>query len=152
MDPEAKLAQMGITLPSPQKPFASYRSAVRSGNLLFIAGQGPTRDGRILMTGKLGEKVSLEDGKEAARLSVVNALAIAKQHLGSLSKVRQVVRATVYVACAPTFVQHPQVADGATDLLRELWGENGLPARAAVGVPVLPMDIPVEVEIVFEAA
>lgn len=150
MDVEAKLKSMNISLPSPQKPFASYRSAVRSGNLLFIAGQGPTREGKILMTGKLGEKVSIEDGKEAARLSVINALAIAKQHLGGLDKVKQVVRATIYVASTPSFVHQPQVADGATDLLRELWGEDGLPARAAVGVPVLPMDIPVEVEIAFE--
>jgi enamine deaminase RidA (YjgF/YER057c/UK114 family) len=150
MDPEAKLKEMGITLPNPQKPFASYRSAVRSGNLLFIAGQGPTREGKILMTGKLGEKVSLEDGKEAARLSVINALAIVRQEVGSLANVKQVVRATIYVASTPTFVQQPQVADGATDLLKALWGENGLPARAAVGVPVLPMDIPVEIELAFE--
>ncbi|HUR70213.1 MAG TPA: RidA family protein [Candidatus Thermoplasmatota archaeon] len=150
MDPEAKLANMGITLPSPQKPFASYRSAVQSGKLLFVAGQGPTREGKILMTGKLGDSVDVKQGQEAARLSVINALAIVKQHAGSLANVKQVVRATIYVASTPTFVQQPQVADGATDLLKELWGEDGLPARVAVGVPVLPMDIPVEVELAFE--
>lgn len=150
MDPDAKLAQLGITLPNVQKPFASYRSVVRSGNLLFVAGQGPTREGKILMTGKLGEGISIAQGQEAAKLSVVNALAIVKKEIGSLANVKQVVRATIYVASTPTFVQQPQVADGATDLLRELWGEMGLPARAAVGVPVLPMDIPVEVELAFE--
>jgi enamine deaminase RidA (YjgF/YER057c/UK114 family) len=150
MDAESRLQELGISLPDPQKPFANYRAAVQSGNLLFIAGQGPTREGKILMTGKLGEKVSIEDGQEAARLSVINAIAIAKQHLGSLDKVRQVVRATIYVASTPTFVEQPKVADGATDLLKALWGEDGLPARAAVGVSVLPMDIPVEVELTFE--
>lgn len=150
MDPESRLRALGITLPQPQKAFATYRSAVRSGDLLFIAGQGPTREGKILMTGKLGEGVSVEQGQEAARLAVVNAIAIAKAHLGSLASIQQVVRATIYVACASSFTQQPQVADGATKLLQELWGEKGLPARAAVGVNVLPMDIPVEVELVFE--
>lgn len=150
MDPDAKLAELGITLPNPQKPFASYRSAVRSGNLLFIAGQGPTREGKILMQGKLGEKYDIKEGQEAARLSVINALAIIRQHAGSLAAVKQVVKATIFVAATPTFVDMPKVADGATDLLRELWGEMGLPARAAVGAPVLPMDIPVEVELVVE--
>lgn len=152
MDPDAKLAQLGISLPNPQKPFASYRSVVRSGDLLFVAGQGPTREGKVLMTGKLGEGITIQQGQEAAKLCVINALAIVKKEIGSLSKVKQVVRATVYVASTPTFTSQPQVADGATDLLREIWGEMGLPARAAVGVPVLPMDIPVEVEMAFEVA
>jgi enamine deaminase RidA (YjgF/YER057c/UK114 family) len=150
MDPDAKLAQLGITLPNPQKPFASYRSAVQSGKLLFVAGQGPTREGKVLMTGKLGDAVDVKGGQEAARLSTINALAIVKAHAGSLAAVRQVAKATVYVASTPSFTQQPAVADGATDLLRELFGEMGLPARAAVGVPVLPMDIPVEVELAFE--
>lgn len=150
MDPEAKLASLGLTLPPAPKPFASYRPAARSGNLLFVAGTGPTRGGEILMRGKLGEKYGVKEGQEAARLSVLNSLAAIKAHAGSLAAVAQVVRATIYVACTPTFVEHPKVADGATDLLRELWGEAGLPARAAVGVPVLPMDIPVEVELAVE--
>ena len=152
MDPDARLKALGIDLPAPPKAFATYRSAVRSGNLLFIAGQGPTRDGKILMTGKLGDGITVEQGQEAARLSTINAIAAAKAHLGSLAKVRQVVRATIYVASAATFVQQPQVADGATKLLQDVWGEAGLPARAAVGVNVLPMDIPVEVELAFEVS
>lgn len=150
MDPDAKLAELGIQLPNPPKPFASYRPAVRSGNLLFIAGTGPTRDGKILMQGKLGETYGVKEGQEAARLSILNSLAAIKAHAGSLAAVKQVVKATVFVASTPTFVDQPKVADGATDLLREIWGDEGLPARAAVGVPVLPMDIPVEVELVVE--
>lgn len=150
MDPESRLRELGIELPAPPKAFATYRAAVRSGDLLFIAGQGPTRDGKILMTGKLGAGVTLEQGQEAARLSTINALAAARAHLGSLAPIRQVVRATIYVASAPDFTKQPQVADGATRLLQDVWGEAGLPARAAVGVNVLPMDIPVEVELAFE--
>jgi enamine deaminase RidA (YjgF/YER057c/UK114 family) len=150
MDPEARLHALGWKLPAPPKAFASYRPAVRSGILLHIAGQGPVVDGKVAVQGKLGAQVTLAQGYEAARLSALNALAIAKQHAGSLAAVRQAVRATVYVASVPSFTEQPKVADGATDLLRELWGELGLPARAAVGVPVLPLDIPVEVELVLE--
>lgn len=152
MDPEAKLRALGLELPAPPKALASYRSCVRSGDLLFIAGQGPVRDGKVVVQGKLGAGVSTQQGYDAARLSALNALAVAKQHLGDLAKVKRAVRATVWVACAATFTEHPKVADGATDLLRELWGEEGLPARAAVGAPSLPMDIPVEVELAFEVA
>jgi enamine deaminase RidA (YjgF/YER057c/UK114 family) len=150
MDPEAKLQQMGILLPAPPKAMATYRSAVRSGNLLFVAGQGPMLNGKPTTQGKLGGDVSFEQGYEAARLCALNALAVIKAHVGSLGNVKQVVRATVYVASTPDFTEQPRVANGATDLLRELWGEDGLPARAAVGVPVLPMDIPVEVELAVE--
>jgi enamine deaminase RidA (YjgF/YER057c/UK114 family) len=150
MDPEARLRALGLELPSPPKAFASYRPAVRSGDLLFIAGQGPVRDGKVLMQGKLGAGLTVQQGQEAARLSALNAVAIAKQHLGDLSKVKRVVAATVWVACAPTFIDHPKVADGATELLRELWGEEGLPARAAVGASSLPLDIPVEVALTLE--
>lgn len=150
MDAEARLKQLNLVLPTPPKAMATYRSAVRSGNLLFISGQGPVRDGKVTIHGKLGGKVSFEEGVEAARLSTLNALAVARAHLGSLNAIRQVVRATVYVASTPDFTDQPKVADGATKLLQELFGELGLPARAAVGAPVLPMDIPVEVELVFE--
>lgn len=150
MDPESKLKALGLELPSPPKPFASYRAAVQSGNLLFIAGQGPVRDGQVTVRGKVGEGVNMAQAREAAKLCALNALAIAKAHTGDLGAVRQVVRATVYVASAPGFTEQPKVADGATDLLRELWGEQGLPARAAVGVNVLPLDIPVELELTLE--
>lgn len=150
MDPEARLKALGLALPAAPKPFASYRTAVRTGDLLCIAGTGPTRDGQIVVQGKVGATVTVAQAYDAARLCALNSLAVAREHLGSLAPVRQVVKATVYVASAPDFVQQPKVADGATDLLRELWGDKGLPARAAVGVPVLPMDIPVELELMLE--
>jgi enamine deaminase RidA (YjgF/YER057c/UK114 family) len=150
MDPEARLQRMGIQLPAPPKAMATYRSAVRSGNLLFVAGQGPMLNGKPTAQGKLGGAVSFEQGYEAARVSALNALAVVRAAVGSLNEVRQFVRATVYVASTPDFTDQPRVANGATDLLRELWGDDGLPARAAVGVPVLPMDIPVELELAVE--
>lgn len=150
MDAEARLRELGLTLPGPPKPMANYRAAVRAGNLLFVAGQGPTRDGKVTVAGKVGDRVSLKEAYDAARLAAINAVAVARAHLGSLAPILQAARATIYVASAPHFTDQPKVADGATDLLREIWGEDGLPARAAVGVPVLPMDIPVEVELVFE--
>lgn len=150
MDPEARLKELGIQLPSPPKPYASYRTAVRSGDLLFVAGQGPVRDGVVTARGKVGGTVDVGHAYEAAKLCALNALAIAREQLGSLGHISQVVRATVYVASVSNFTDQPKVADGATDLLRELWGDKGLPARAAVGVPVLPLDIPVELELTFE--
>ena len=150
MDPEARLRGLGLSLPEPPKAFASYRPAVRSGALLHVAGQGPVRDGKVTTRGKVGATVTPEEAYEAARLSALNALAIVKAHAGSLAAVRQVVRCTVFVASAPHFVDHPKVADGATELLRALWGERGLPARSAVGVASLPLDIAVEVELTFE--
>jgi enamine deaminase RidA (YjgF/YER057c/UK114 family) len=150
MDPESRLKELGLALPAAPKPFASYRTAVRAGNLLHLAGTGPTRDGQVVVRGKLGASVSIAQGYEAARLCALNSLALAREHLGSLAAVQQAVKATVYVASAPTFTEQPKVADGATDLLRELWGERGLPARAAVGVAVLPMDIAVELDLVIE--
>ncbi|MHB8586176.1 MAG: RidA family protein [Thermoplasmatota archaeon] len=146
----AKLANLGLTLPATPKPMASYRRSTRSGNLLYVCGTGPMQDGKVAMTGKLGRDLTREKGYEAARLCALNSLAIVEADAGSLDAVRQVVKATVYVACDPTFVDHPKVADGATDLLRELYGAEGLPARAAVGVPALPMDIPVELELIVE--
>ena len=149
-DPESRLKELGLELPPAPKPFASYRAAVRAGNVLYVAGTGPTREGKILVQGKVGEGVTVAQAYDAARLSCLNALAAARAHLGSLAKVRQVVQATVWIACSPAFHEHPKVADGATDLLRDVFGERGLPARAAVGAPSLPMDIPVEVALVLE--
>lgn len=150
MQPEARLLQLGHKLPPASKPLATYRIAVRSGNFLFVSGMGPMKDGKPVVTGKLGRNVSLKQGYEAAQLACLHALAVARQELGSLAHVRQVVRATIYVASTGDFTQQPAVANGATDLLKEVFGEMGLPARAAVGVNVLPLDIPVEVELQLE--
>ena len=117
---------------------------------MFIAGQGPMVDGKPKFTGKLGGNVTMEQGQECAKIACLNALAVAKQALGSLDKVKRVVNATIWVACKDTFTEQPKVANGATDLIKSLWGEAALPARAAVGTNVLPMDIPVEVALVLE--
>jgi enamine deaminase RidA (YjgF/YER057c/UK114 family) len=150
MTPESRIEELGLRLPKAQEPLASYRSAVRSGNLLFIAGQGPLEGGKPTVTGRLGEDVTIEQGYEAARVTCLNALAVIRQAVGSLDAVRRAVKATVYVASAKDFTQQPKVADGVTDLLRDIWGEEGLPARAAVGVNVLPMNLPVELELAVE--
>jgi enamine deaminase RidA (YjgF/YER057c/UK114 family) len=150
MSAETTLQTLKIALPAPPKAVATYATAVRSGNLLFIAGQGPMVDGKAKFTGKLGGNVTIEQGQECARIACLNALAIAKQHLGSLDKVKRAVQCTVWVACKDTFTEQPKVANGATDVIKQVWGEAALPARAAVGTNVLPMDIPVEVALVLE--
>jgi enamine deaminase RidA (YjgF/YER057c/UK114 family) len=150
MEYEARLKQLGIELPAPPKPFATYSQFTRSGNIIFVAGTGPTKDGKILMTGKLGAGVTVEQGYEAAKRACLNSLAVVRAAAGSLDRVRRILKANVYVASANDFYEQPQVANGATDLLRDIFGEHGLPARAAVGVNVLPMDIPVELELVVE--
>lgn len=152
MTAESTLQTLKIDLPTPPKAVATYAPFVRSGNLLFIAGQGPMVDGKPKHTGKLGANITVEQGQECARIACLNALAIAKQALGSLDKVKRAVQATVWVACKDTFFEQPKVANGATDVLKQIWGEAGLPARAAVGTNVLPMDIPVEVALVLEVA
>jgi enamine deaminase RidA (YjgF/YER057c/UK114 family) len=150
MPAEDRLRQLKITLPTPPKAMAAYSSWVRSGNLLFIAGQGPVLDGKPTVKGKVGAGVTPQQAYDAARLSCLNALAVARDALGSLDKVKRPVYARLFVACADDFTEQPKVANGATELLRDLFGEANLPARAAVGTNVLPLDIPVELELVFE--
>ncbi len=150
MSAEQRINELGLELPAPPAAMATYRTAVLSGKMLFIAGQGPVKNGKVTMTGRLGENVSKEEGYEAARLSCLNALAIMRKELGSLDRVKQVVKATVYVASKDGYGDQPSVANGATELLREIFGERGLPARAAVGVNALPFNIPVQVELQVE--
>ncbi|HLE47272.1 MAG TPA: RidA family protein [Candidatus Thermoplasmatota archaeon] len=151
MSAEARLKTLSVALPVAPKAVATYSSWVRSGNLVFVAGQGPMVNGTPKYKGKLGANVTLAQGQECARIACLNALAIVKEALGSLDKVKRVVKANVYVACTNDFTDQPKVANGATELIKEIWGEGGLPVRAAVGVNVLPMDIPVELELVVEA-
>lgn len=150
MTPEETLAKLGLTLPTPSKPVASYVPAVRSGNLVFVAGQLPFVDGKLPKTGKLGEEISLEDGQALARTCALNALAVVKAELGELSRVKRIVRAGVFVACSDNFFDQPKVANGASDLFVQVFGEAGRHARAAVGVNVLPLGAPVEVELLVE--
>jgi enamine deaminase RidA (YjgF/YER057c/UK114 family) len=146
--PEERLAELGLTVPQVVPPLAAYVPAVREGDLVFTAGQLPARDGEMLATGKLGAAVTEEQGYECARQCALNALAAIKAEIGELSAIKRVVKAVVFVASAPDFTAQPKVANGASDLLGEVFGDAGRHARSAVGVSVLPLDVPVEVELV----
>jgi enamine deaminase RidA (YjgF/YER057c/UK114 family) len=147
---EARLAELGITLPTPAAPVANYIGFNRVGNLLIVSGQIPFVDGKIAVTGKLGGGVSLEEGQRAARICFINLMAQVKAASGDLDRVQRVVRLGGFVACTPDFTQHPQVINGASDLAVAVFGEKGRHARAAVGCPSLPGDAAVEVEGMFE--
>ena len=149
--PEDRLAALGIVLPEPPAPAAVYVPVVRSGNLLFVAGQVPFVEGRLLAAGKLGGALDLDAGVACARQCAVNVLAQVKAALGSLDQVGRVVKLTVFVSSEPAFTEQHLVANGASELFGEVFGEAGRHARSAVGVPVLPMDAPVEVEAILEA-
>ncbi len=152
MSPEQRLAELGLTLPEVAKPAAAYVPAVRSGSLVFTSGQLPTVDGVLPATGKVGAEVSAEDAKAMARQCALNALAAVKAEIGDLSLVVRVVKVLGFVASAPTFTGQPQVVNGASELLVAVFGDAGQHARSAVGVAALPLDAPVEVEIVVELA
>ena len=151
VSPEEKLAELGITLPSASSPVANYVGAVRTGNLLFLAGCGPAKgpDGKS-PTGQLGTDLTVEEGYEAARLVGINLLARLKQELGELSRVKRVVKLLSMVNAASGFTETPAVANGCSDLLVEVFGEKGRHARSAVGMSALPMNIPVEIEMIAE--
>jgi enamine deaminase RidA (YjgF/YER057c/UK114 family) len=151
MTPEHRLAARGLQLPEPPKPVASYIPCRKVGNtLLFVSGQIPMLDGQLMAKGPIPARVSLDEGKACARQCVLNALAIAKAELGSLDRISAVVRIGVFVQCEMGFHQEPQVANGASDLLVEIFGEAGKHARAAVGCSDLPLGAPVEIEFLFE--
>lgn len=149
-NPEQRLKDLGIELPQVPTPAGSYVSAVRSGDLVFTAGHVPFEDGEIRITGKVGDAVSLEEAQHAARLCALNALAAAAAVAGGLERISRIVKVVGYVASAPGFNGQPQVVNGASDLLGEIFGETGHHARSAVGVLELPLDIPVEVEMIVE--
>ena len=144
---EARLAELGISIPAVTKPVAAYVPAVASGNLVMTAGQLPFVDGALPATGKVGAEVVADDAVGYARTSVLNALAAAQSVIGSLDRVTRVVKVVVFVASAPDFTGQPAVANGASTVLGEIFGERGQHARSAVGVAVLPLDAPVEVEL-----
>jgi enamine deaminase RidA (YjgF/YER057c/UK114 family) len=152
MSYEQKLIQLGLALPAPPKPVANYVPAVRVGNLLFLSGVLPSRDGQLIMTGKLGQNLSIEQGVEAARVAVLNGLSIVQSIAGSLDHVKQIVKMVGYIASAPGFTDQPQVLNGASDLLVSLFGDAGRHARVAVGAAELPRQAPVEIELIVELA
>ncbi|MCG3112397.1 MAG: RidA family protein [Candidatus Manganitrophus sp. SB1] len=150
MDYEKKLQALGFTLPSPPKPVATYVPAVRSGNLLFLSGMIPMVEGKMAMVGRLGKELTVEQGQQAARITLLNALAVIKAELGSLDQVQRIVRIGVHVASAEGFTQQPAVANGASDLLVQIFGDAGRHARLALGAAELPLGAPVELEMIVE--
>ncbi|MEU7893651.1 RidA family protein [Nonomuraea sp. NPDC049152] len=150
MTPEEKLAELGLTLPEVVAPLAAYVPAVRTGDYVYTSGQLPMVEGKLPQTGKVGAEVSAEEGRDLARICALNALAAVKSQIGDLSKVKRIVKVVVFVASAPDFTAQPQVGNGASELLRDVLGDLGVHARSAVGVAVLPLDAPVEVELIAE--
>ncbi|MEV4893119.1 RidA family protein [Nonomuraea sp. NPDC055795] len=148
--PERRLEALGLRLPEVVPPVAAYVPAVRSGDHIHISGQVPLREGRLIATGRLGDTVSVEVAYECACQCALNALAALKAEIGDLAAVARVVKALVFVASTPDFTRLPQVGDGASDLLRELFGDAGRHARSAVGVSALPLSSPVELELLIE--
>jgi enamine deaminase RidA (YjgF/YER057c/UK114 family) len=147
---DARLTELGITLPPAPKPVATYIPAVRAGDLLFLSGTGPFKDGAIVYAGKLGKDLTVEQGYEAARLTLLNALAMVRQELGTLDRVTRVVRLTGHVASAEGFTQQPAVINGASDLLVQIFGEAGRHARLALGAAELPLNMAIELELILQ--
>lgn len=149
-DAETRLKEKGIVLTTPGKPVANYVNVVRVGNLLFLAGKGPTKPDGSNITGKVGKDLTIEQGYEAARLTAMNHLAVLKAELGSLNKVKRIVKVLGMVNCTEDFKDQPKVVNGYSDLMVEIFGDKGKHARSAVGMYALPSNIAVEVEVIVE--
>ncbi len=150
--PSRRLAALGLTLPAVTLPLAAYVPAVRSGSFVFTAGQLPVVEGQLLATGKVGAEVGVHEAAALARTCALNALAAVVSVTGSLSAIRRIVKVTGFVASTPDFTGQPQVVNGASELLLEVFGEAGRHARSAVGTAVLPLDAPVEIELIAEVS
>jgi enamine deaminase RidA (YjgF/YER057c/UK114 family) len=148
--PEEKLAELGLSVPEVAKPVAAYVPAVRTGSYVFTSGQLPMKSGELMTTGKVGGEVTLEEAVACAQQCALNAIAAVKAEIGDLSLVKRIVKVVAFVASTPDFTGQPQVANGASELFGKVFGDAGVHARSAVGVPVLPLDAPVEVEILVE--
>jgi enamine deaminase RidA (YjgF/YER057c/UK114 family) len=150
--PEERLAELGLSVPDVAPPLAAYVPVVQTGNLVYSSGQLPLRDGALLATGKLGGEVTPEQGVECAQQCALNALAAVRSIVGELSRVRRVVKVGAFIASMPDFTGQAAVANGASELIGTVFADAGRHARSAVGVPVLPLDAPVEIEFVFEVS
>lgn len=150
IDVEQRLRELGIQLHIPDPPVANYVSAVRTGNLIFLAGHGPRKPEGGMATGRVGSEVDLEQAKEAARLTAINLLSSLKAEIGDLNKVKRIVKVLGMVNADPSFTQHPQVINGCSDLLVSIFGDRGKHARSAVGMGSLPFNITVEIEMIVE--
>lgn len=149
---EVRLEELGIKLPAPPTPFGNYVEVSQTGNLLFLTGMLPVVDHQPKCVGRLGKELDADMGKEAARTAALSALAAIKAHLGSLDKVMKIVRHSVFIATSGDFFDQPRVADGASDLFRDVFGPRGVSARLVIGVASLPLGMPIEVEVVVEIA
>jgi enamine deaminase RidA (YjgF/YER057c/UK114 family) len=149
---EQRLKELGIELPAPPEPFGTYVEAVQTGNLLFLTGMLPTAGREALFVGRVGAELDVQAGYKAARVAALNGLAVVREHLGSLDKVTRVVRIGVSVATSGDVRNHPQVADGASELLQEIFGKERNPCRLVLGVASLPLGTPVEIELIFEVS
>jgi enamine deaminase RidA (YjgF/YER057c/UK114 family) len=148
---DKRLAELGIALPTPAKPIANYVPWVRTGNLVFISGQGAVRDGKIEYTGKVGDTLSIEDAIASARLTAINVIAHLRDACGGdLDRVKRIVKLLGFVNCTPNFGEQPKVINGASDLMVEVFGDKGRHARSAVGAPALPFNLSVEIEAIAE--
>ena len=148
--PSARLAELGLTLPPVAAPVAAYVPAVRVGDLVYSSGQLPTVAGQLVATGKVGGEVSVETAVECARIAALNGLAAVSEQAGGIDEIERVVRVVIFVASTPDFTAQPQVGNGASNVVGEIFGAAGRHARSAVGVAVLPLDAPVEVEVVVQ--
>lgn len=149
-DPEVKLKELDITLPAVGKPIANYVHVVRTGNLLFLAGKGPSNAQGEFITGKVGKDLTIEQGQAAARLTAINQIAVLKAELGDLNKVKRIVKVLGMVNCEADFKDHPKVINGFSDLMVQVFGDKGKHARSAVGMCSLPLNMAVEIELVVE--
>ena len=149
---EQRLKELGINVPAPPQPFGTYVEAVQTGTLLFLSGMLPTEGHRAKFIGRVGAELDVKAAREAARLAALNVLAVARQHLGSLDKVTRVVRLGVAVATSGDVREQPKVADGASELLQDVFGKDKNPSRLVYGVASLPLGVPVELELIFEVS
>ena len=146
------MRDLGIQLPAPPTPFGTYVEAVETGNLLFLSGMLPVEDHKPKYLGRLGKELDVEAGRDAARTALLVGLAAAREHLGSLDRITRVVRLGVFMATSGDFFDQPKVADGASDLLRDIFGSDKLAVRLVIGVASLPLGMPIELELIFEVA
>jgi enamine deaminase RidA (YjgF/YER057c/UK114 family) len=149
---EGRLQELGVALPAPPQPFGTYAEAVQTGNLLFLSGMLPTEGRAAKFVGRIGAELDVAAGREAARLAAMNGLAVAREHLGSLDRVTRIVRLGVAIATSGDVRDQPKVADGASDLLQDIFGKDKNASRLVLGVASLPLGVPVEVELIFEVA
>jgi enamine deaminase RidA (YjgF/YER057c/UK114 family) len=149
---DSRLEELGIHLPAAPAPLGTYVEAVQTGNLLFLSGMLPIVDHKPKYVGRIGKELDAESGQDAVRTAALNALATAKEHLGSLDRVTRVVRIGIFMSTSGDFFDQPRVADGASDLFRDVFGTEKVPVRLVIGVASLPLGLPVELEVIFEVA